>query len=251
MPAHPERRVGRVDRRGRDPDPHLAGPGSGTGRLTICSTSGPPNWVMPTPHAVATMMVAGKLVRGSVTVPPLSQDRQQLVDAAHPQVRPARAGQVVEGRRPPEAGADRDGQRPAAVRHRHLELRVVADHGQLAPGLRPSRSAALRSASSDGLPTTRSRQPVSLLIIAEIAREVPSARPPSVAKNSDCEQLYSAAPPQTAWQAASSAGMVNSGTSRPAPRPPGAPAAGRHDLQASLAAAARPAPGPPSTSTRR
>jgi hypothetical protein len=44
-----------------------------------------------------------------------------------------------------------------------------------------------------------------------MAREVPSARPPATAKNGVCEQLYSSAPPQTAWHAASSAGMVNSG----------------------------------------
>src|ERR1700733_12846500 len=77
--------------------------------------------------------------------------------------------------------------------------------------LAPSRSAALRSASSDGLPTIRIPQPVSDLIIAAMARDVPIAPPPSTAKNGVSEQLYSSAPSQIAWHAASSAGMVNSG----------------------------------------
>ena len=42
-----------------------------------------------------------------------------------------------------------------------------------------SRAAAARSAASDGLPVIVSRQPVTDLIIAEIARDVPSARPPA------------------------------------------------------------------------
>src|SRR5579863_10299508 len=93
-------------------------------------------------------------------------------------------------------------------------------------GTAPSRSAALRSASSDGLPTTRSLPPVSDLIIAEMARDVPSARPPSTAKNGVCEQLYSSAPPQTAWQAASSAGIVNSGNQPTSTASACSPAAG-------------------------
>ena len=54
-------------------------------------------------------------------------------------------------------------------------------------GRSPRRAAALRSASSDGLPTSRTRHPVRLLSMAEIAREVPIARPCAVAKNIDCE----------------------------------------------------------------
>src|SRR5258708_1306978 len=129
----------------------------------------------------------------------------------------------------------------------------------------PRRAAALRSASSDGLPTTCTRQPVRLLIIAEIAREVPSAGPCAVAKNIDCELLYTAAPSQTAWQAASSAGMVNSGyqpTSTASAcsisadgavtggRPPKTPPGGRTTSRpASSSGPARPSP--PRTSTRR
>ena len=51
---------------------------------------------------------------------------------------------------------------------------------------------------------------VTLLIIAQMAREVPSALPSALAKNTDCELLYRTAPPKTAWQAASRSSMVNS-----------------------------------------
>jgi len=112
----------------------------------------------------------------------------------------------------------------------------------------PSRSAALRSASSDGLPTTRSPQPVSDLIIAEIAREVPSARPPSTAKNGVSEQLYSSAPPQTAWQAASSAGMVNSGNQPASTASADVPAAGGTTSRPACRSGSV-SPGPPSTMT--
>ena len=74
----------------------------------------------------------------------------------------------------------------------------------------PSRAAAARSASGDGLPVTVRRQPVTDLIIAEIARDVPSARPPAAAKKGVSDALYRAAPDQTAWQAASRWDMVNS-----------------------------------------
>ena len=67
----------------------------------------------------------------------------------------------------------------------------------------PSRAAAARRASSDGLPVTVSAQPVTDRIIAEIARDVPSARPPAEAKNGVSDALYSSAPDQTAWHAAS------------------------------------------------
>src|SRR5215813_8677441 len=77
-------------------------------------------------------------------------------------------------------------------------------------GRAPSRRAALRSACSDGLPTTSTRHPVMLRIIAVIAREVPSALPPVVAKKTDWEQLYRRAPCHTASHAASSASMENS-----------------------------------------
>ena len=113
----------------------------------------------------------------------------------------------------------------------------------------PSRSAAVRRASSDGLPTTCRRQPVSDLIIAEIAREVPNARPPATAKNGVCEQLYSSAPSQTAWHAASSAGMVNSGNQPASTASADAPATGATTSSpASRSGSA--SPGPPSTMTR-
>ncbi len=57
---------------------------------------------------------------------------------------------------------------------------------------------------------TVSRQPVTDRIIAEIARDVPSARPPAAAKKGVSDALYRAAPDQTAWQAASRWDMVNS-----------------------------------------
>src|SRR5579862_9960889 len=117
-------------------------------------------------------------------------------------------------------------------------------------GAAPSRSAALRSASSDGLPTTRSPQPVSDLIIAVMARDVPIARPPSTAKNGVCEQLYSTAPPQTAWEAASSAGIVNSGNQPTSTASTDLSATGGITSRpASVSGSAR--PGPPSTMTRR
>ena len=53
---------------------------------------------------------------------------------------------------------------------------------------------------------TRSPQPVIDLIMAEIARDVPSARPPSTAKNGVSERC----------------------TARPRPRPPGRPPPGGH-----------------------
>jgi hypothetical protein len=110
-------------------------------------------------------------------------------------------------------------------------------------GRAPIRYAALRSASSDGLPTTWSRHPVTDLIIAVMAREVPSARPPSTAKNGVCEQLYSPAPSQTAWQAASSAGMVNSGNQPASTASARTPAAGgTTSSPASRSGAAIPSP---------
>src|SRR5580704_488458 len=117
-------------------------------------------------------------------------------------------------------------------------------------GRAPSRSAALRSASSDGLPTTRSPHPVSDVIMAEMAREVPSARPPSTAKNGVSEQLYSSAPSQTAWQAASSAGIVNSGNQPASTASAAAPAAGGTTSNpASFSGSV--SPGPPRTMIRR
>jgi hypothetical protein len=74
----------------------------------------------------------------------------------------------------------------------------------------PSRRAAVRSACTEGLPTISTRQPVTLRTIAEIAREVPIARPSEVAKKTDCEQEKNSAPCQTAPHAASSASSVNS-----------------------------------------
>ena len=99
------------------------------------------------------------------------------------------------------------------------------------------------------MPTTCSPQPVSDLIIAEMAREVPSARPPSTAKNGVCEQLYSSAPPQTAWQAASSAGMVNSGNQPTRTASAAAPAAGGTTSRPACRSGSASA-GPPSTITR-
>jgi hypothetical protein len=55
--------------------------------------------------------------------------------------------------------------------------------------VRARRSAALRSACADGFPTISTSASVTLVIIAEIARDVPRARPSAVAKNIDCEQL--------------------------------------------------------------
>ena len=59
--------------------------------------------------------------------------REQLVDAAQVQVRPLAWRQVVVGVRAGQPGLHRDGQGAAAVRHRHLEQRVVADDDQV-PG---------------------------------------------------------------------------------------------------------------------
>ena len=73
---------------------------------------------------------------------------KQLVDAAHVQVRAAPGGRRSYASGPPRPVPDRDGERPAAVRHRHLELRVVADHRQLRmAGTRagPPRRAARRA----------------------------------------------------------------------------------------------------------
>ncbi|HUN30403.1 MAG TPA: hypothetical protein VMU95_00170 [Trebonia sp.] len=133
------------------------------------------------------------------------------------------------------------------MRHRHLKQRVVADHGE--PG-RGDPEAAARSASRDGLPVTVRRQPVSDRIIAEIARDVPSDRPSAVAKNGVCDALYRVAPPQTAWTAASSAGMVNSGNqpARIASAAPASRAGGSTVIPASRSGAARPSP--PRTITR-
>ena len=133
---------------------------------------------------------------------------------------------MVVGVGPGQAGLHRDRERVAAVRHRHLEQRVVPDHDQV-PGGKPSRAAAARSAVSDGFPVTVRRQPVMDLIMAEIARDVPSARPPAAAKNGVSDAEHSAAPDQTAWQAASRCAMVNSrnqptktaSTAAPAGRP--------------------------------
>jgi hypothetical protein len=100
------------------------------------------------------------------------------------------------------------------------------------------------------LPTIRRPQPVSDLIIAEMAREVPRARPPATAKNGVCEQLYSSAPSHTAWHAASSAGMVNSGNQPTSTASAEASATGATTF--SPAARSGPASaGPPSTMTRR
>jgi hypothetical protein len=125
-------------------------------------------------------------------------------------------------------------------------------------GTPPSRAAAARSASSDGLPVTVSLHPVSEVIIAQIARDVPSARPPAAAKNGVCDALYSRAPPHTACTAASSAGIVNSGyqpasTASTGPgskgRPSAAAAAGATtSIPVSRNGAA--SPSPPSTITR-
>src|SRR5580658_10508228 len=117
-------------------------------------------------------------------------------------------------------------------------------------GAVPSRPAALRSASSDGLPTTRSAQPVSDLIIAEMARDVPSARPPSTAKKGVSEQLYNDAPPQTAWQAASSAGIVNSGNQPTSTASADSPTAGGTTSSPASRNGSN-SPGPPRTMTRR
>ena len=114
----------------------------------------------------------------------------------------------------------------------------------------PRRVAAARSASSDGLPVTRSEHPVSDLIIAEIAREVPSARPFAAAKNGVCDALNSDAPAHTASHAASSAGIVNSGNhpTNTASTGPVPAAGGTTSMPTSRSGSARPAP--PSTITR-
>src|SRR6516165_11752374 len=122
----------------------------------------------------------------------------------------------------------------------------------------PSRDAAARSASRDGLPVIVNPQPVSDLIIAEIAREVPSARPFAEAKKGVSEALNNEAPAHTAWHAASSAGIVNSGnqptntastSGTSAGRPSrGVVAGGTTSIPASRSGSAR--PGPPSTITR-
>jgi hypothetical protein len=60
-------------------------------------------------------------------------------------VRLARGGQVIVGVRAAEPGADRDGERPSAVRHRHLEQRVVAhDRHVLRRNPEPGRGGAQR-----------------------------------------------------------------------------------------------------------
>lgn len=51
----------------------------------------------------------------------------------------------------------------------------------------------LLRACPDRLPTSSTRHEVTLAIIAEIAREVPSARPSAVVKNAACELLYTSA----------------------------------------------------------
>ncbi len=106
---------------------------------------------------------------------------------------------------------------------------------------------------------TVSRQPVIDRIIAEIARDVPRARPPAAAKNGVSDALYRAAPDQTAWQAASRWDMVNS---RNQPTNTASTSAGSCDGRVSEAAStggttSMPAsrsgpvsPSPPSTMTR-
>ena len=117
-------------------------------------------------------------------------------------------------------------------------------------GRTPSRDAAARSASSDGLPVIRSGQPVSDLIIALIAREVPSARPLADAKNGVSDALNSTAPPHTASHAACSAGIVNSGNhpTNTASTGPASSAGGTTSIPASRNGRAMPSP--PSTITR-
>ena len=139
----------------------------------------------------------------------LLADRQQLIHVTELQMGPSRPRQPVKGAGRADPGADRYRQRPAPVSHGDLELRVVTHDRKSARGV-PEPAPALRSACSDGLPTTSTRHPVMLRIIAEIAREVPSALPPVVAKKTDWEQLYRRAPCHTASHAASSASMENS-----------------------------------------
>src|SRR5580704_10250086 len=71
------------------------GPGDGNGSEVRRSTSGPPNSENPTTRIIFVSL--------------LGQDRQQLVHAPHPQVRAARDGQPVVGRRTAQASAHRDG----------------------------------------------------------------------------------------------------------------------------------------------
>jgi hypothetical protein len=59
---------------------------------------------------------------------------EQLVDAAQVQVRPFLRRQVVVGAGAGEAGLHGDGECTAAVRHRHLEQRVVADDHEVPGG---------------------------------------------------------------------------------------------------------------------
>ena len=82
-----------------------------------------------------------------------------------------------------------------------------------------------------------------------MAREVPSARPPSTAKNGVSEALYSSAPLQTAWQAASSAGMVNSGNQPTSTASAAVPASGGTTSNPASASGSV-SPAPPSTMTR-
>jgi len=86
-------------------------------------------------------------------------------------------------------------ERTRAVAHDGIErvaIMVAAAHG-----------AEAEVTIEHGFPVTVSEHPVIDRIMAEIAREVPSARPPAEAKNGVSDALYSSAPAHTAWHAAS------------------------------------------------
>ena len=86
-----------------------------------------------------------------------AQQPGELADVGQVEVGAHAFGQVGERLRVADAGVHGDREGAAPVRHRHLELRVVADHGQLRGGKPRCRSAACAARCSDGLPTTVTR----------------------------------------------------------------------------------------------
>ena len=118
------------------------GPGDGLGTVTMPSTDGSPNSVKPT--ARMSVMSSSRRSRRGARRSRAPVRCQRGVAARHSDSssstpRRCRCGrlrgrQVVVGVRPGQAGLHRDGERVAAVRHRHLEQRVVADHHEVAGG---------------------------------------------------------------------------------------------------------------------
>ena len=74
------------------------------------------------------------------------------------------------------------------MRHRHFEQRIVADHDEVPCGHpEPGRGGPQRV--KRRLAGIVTEHPVIDRIIAEIARDVPSARPPAEAKNGVSDAL--------------------------------------------------------------